>query len=184
MAGASNILVDESGSVKLLDFGTARLVDVSAETALTKTGVFAFTPDYASPEQVRGEACTFASDLYSAGVLLYRLLTGRLPYQITDRSPVAVANVIAQAQPEQAKLDAPLDAIVGKALRRNAADRYQSAAEMDADLALYLEGEPVRARQPRRKFWAAAGAVVAVVSAVWLAYLWRAPNHARALIPF
>ena len=180
----SNILVDESGNVKLLDFGTARLVDVSAETALTKTGVFAFTPDYASPEQVRGEACTFASDLYSAGVLLYRLLTGRLPCQIAGRSPAAVANVIAQAQPESPRLDAPLDAILDKALRKNAAGRYQSAAEMDADLARYLEGERVRARKPRRKFWAAAGAVVAAVAAVWLAYLWRAPNHARELIPF
>ena len=180
----SNILVDESGNVKLLDFGTARLVDVSAETALTKTGVFAFTPEYASPEQVRGEPITFASDLYSAGVLLYRLLTGRLPHQITDRSPAAVANAIVQAPPEPPRLDAPLDAILDKALRKNAAGRYQSAAEMDADLARYLEGEPVRARKPRRKFWAAAGAVVGVVAAVWLTYLWRTPNHGRELIPF
>jgi serine/threonine-protein kinase len=67
----ANMMVDDAGNVKLLDFGTARLVDVTAETALTKTGVFAFTPEYASPEQVRGERVAVASDLYSAGVLLY-----------------------------------------------------------------------------------------------------------------
>src|SRR5580700_9421806 len=96
----TNILVDDSGNVKLLDFGTARLVDATAEAALTKTGVFAFTPEYASPEQVRGEPVAAASDLYSAGVLLYRLLTGRLPYQITDPSPAGVAKVIGGEQPE------------------------------------------------------------------------------------
>ena len=130
----SNILVDESGNVKLLDFGTARLVDVTAETALTKTGVFAFTPEYASPEQVRGEPVAVASDLYSAGVLLYRLLTGRLPYRIADPSPAGVASAIAHTQPEPSRLDAPLDAILSKALSKDAAGRYQSATEMDADL--------------------------------------------------
>ena len=139
-----------SGNVKLLDFGTARLVDATAEAALTKTGVFAFTPEYASPEQVRGEPVAVASDLYSAGVLLYRLLTGRLPYRIADPSPAAVANVIARAQPEPPRLDAPLDAILAKALRKDAPGRYQSATEIDADLARYLEGRRVRARKPRK----------------------------------
>src|ERR1700691_4996889 len=158
----SNILVDDAGNVKLLDFGTARLVDATAEAALTKTGVFAFTPEYASPEQVRGEPVSMASDLYSAGVLLYRLLAGRLPYQITDPSPAGVANVISHAQPDPPRLDAPVDAILSKALRKDAADRYQSAEEMDADLARYLEGQRVRARKPRRRAWAvAAGALLA-----------------------
>ena len=88
----SNILVDDSGRVKLLDFGTARLVDATAEAALTQTGVFAFTPEYVSPEHVRGEAVTIASDLYSTGVLLYRVITGHLPYRIVNRSPGGVAN--------------------------------------------------------------------------------------------
>src|ERR1017187_7387140 len=181
----SNILVDEAGNVKLLDFGTARLVDATAETALTKTGAFAFTPDYASPEQVRGQPVTVASDLYSAGVLLYRLLTGRLPYRITDPSPRGVANLIAHAQLEPPRLDAPLDAILAKALSKNAAGRYQSATEMDADLVRYLEGERVRARKPHKKFWAAAAASLAVGAAVWLlGYVWRAPIRARELIPF
>jgi Tol biopolymer transport system component len=181
----SNILVDESGNVKLLDFGTARLVDATAEAALTKTGVFAFTPDYASPEQVRGEPVTIASDLYSAGVLLYRLLTGRLPYRITDPSPAGVANVIAHAQPEPPRLDAPLDAILAKALRKDAAGRYQSVTEMDADLARYLEGERVRARKPHKKFWAAMAAVLFISAAGLLGVrLLRAPQSAHQLIPF
>jgi len=179
----SNILVDDSGNVKLLDFGTARLVDVTAETALTKTGVFAFTPDYASPEQVRGEPVAVASDLYSAGVLLYRLLTGRLPYRMADQSPAGVAKFIAGTQPDPPRLDTPLDAILSKALRKDAASRYQSATEMDADLARYLEGQRVRARKPRKKFWTTVAAVLAVAAAGisgWRAL--RVPSH--QLIPF
>jgi Tol biopolymer transport system component len=179
----SNILVDDAGNVKLLDFGTARLVDVTVETALTKTGVFAFTPDYASPEQVRGEPVAIASDLYSAGVLLYRLLTGRLPYRIADPSPAGVAKVIAREQPEPSRLNAPLDAILSKALSKDAAARYQSAAEMDADLARYLEGQRVRARKPRHKFWTAIAAVLFVSAAGILGWrVLRAPFH--RLIPF
>jgi Tol biopolymer transport system component len=181
----SNILVDESGNVKLLDFGTARLVDATAETALTKTGVFAFTPDYASPEQVRGEPVTVASDLYSVGVLLYRLLTGRLPYQISDPSPAGVAKVIAHTQVEPPRLDAPLDAILAKALSKNAAGRYRSDAEMDADLVRYLEGQRVRARKPHKKFWAAMTAVLVASAAALLGLrMLRGPQSAHQLIPF
>jgi Tol biopolymer transport system component len=161
----SNILVDDSGNVKLPDFGTARLVDATAEAALTKTGVFAFTPEYASPEQVRGEPVAVASDLYSAGVLLYRLLTGHLPYRIADPSPAGVAKVISAAPPEPSRRGAALDAIVSKALSKDAAARYQSAAEMDADLARYLEGQRVRARKPRKKFWIAVAVVLALAGA-------------------
>ena len=158
----SNILVDDSGSVKLLDFGTARLVDATAEAALTQTGVFAFTPEYVSPEHVRGEVVTIASDLYSTGVLLYRVLTGHLPYRIANRSPGGVANLIAHAQVEPPRLGPSLDAILAKALSKNATDRYQSATEMDADLVRYLEGEPVRStRQSRDR----EGAVAAIIAA-------------------
>jgi serine/threonine protein kinase/Tfp pilus assembly protein PilF len=146
----SNILVDAAGNTKLLDFGTARLVDASGDGAITKTGVFAFTPDFASPEQTLGKPLTVATDIYSAGVLFYRLLTGRPPYRFTDYSAGAVAQTINHTEPESSGLDRPLDAILLKALRKNPGERYSSAAEMDADLARYLEGQPVRARRPRK----------------------------------
>jgi len=180
----SNILVDDAGNVKLLDFGTARLVDATAEAALTKTGVFAFTPDYVSPEQVRGEPVAAASDLYSAGVLLYRLLTGRLPYRMADLSPAGVANVIAHAQPEAPRLNAPVDAILAKALSKDAAGRYRSAAEMDADLVRYLGGERVHARKPHKKFWAAMTAVLLTSAGLLGFRLLRAPEGAGELRPF
>jgi eukaryotic-like serine/threonine-protein kinase len=180
----SNILVDDSGNVKLLDFGTARLVDATAEAALTKTGVFAFTPEYASPEQVRGEPVAVTTDLYSAGVLLYRLLTGRLPYRIADPSPAGVAKVIASAQPEPSKLDAPLDAILSKALSKDAAGRYQSAAEMDADLARYLEGQRVRARKPRKKIWTAIAVVLVIAGGGSFGVAFCCAFTSHELIPF
>ena len=181
----SNILVDESGNVKLLDFGTARLADATAEPALTRTGVFALTPDYASPEQARGEPVTAASDIYSAGVLLYRLLTGRLPYRIAGRSPVSAANAIAHAEPAPSRLEAPLDAILAKALSKDAAARYPSAAEMEADLVRYLQGRPVRARRPLKRAWAVAAAVLALGGAAWwLGSALRGPVPAPALVPF
>ena len=181
----SNILVDESGHVKLLDFGTARLADATAEPALTRTGVFALTPDYASPEQARGEPVTAASDIYSAGVLLYRLLTGRLPYRIAGRSPVSAANAIAHAEPAPSRLEAPLDAILVKAMSKDAAARYPSAAEMEADLVRYLQGRPVRARRPLNRAWAVAAALLALLGAAWwLGSALRAPVPAPALVPF
>jgi hypothetical protein len=181
----SNILVDNSGNVKLLDFGTARLMDATADTAPTKTGVFAFTPEYASPEQVRGEPVAAASDLYSAGVLLYRLLTGRLPYRIADPSPAGVARAISRRRPEPSHLDVPLDAMLAKAMRKDAAGRYQSAAEMDDDLARYLEGGRVRAQKPRARLWAALAAILSVGGATWLLrYPGREPFHTTELGPF
>ena len=179
---ASNILVGDAGQVKLLDFGTARLVDATAEAALTKTGVFAFTPEYASPEQVRGESLTFATDLYSAGVLLFRLLTGRFPYRIADASPAVIAELIARSQPEPSRLDARLDAILSKALIKNPAGRYASAGDMDADLARYLEGQKVRARRPRKKFRMGASVVLILAACAILTY--RATHNAQELVPF
>ena len=181
----SNILVDEAGNVKLLDFGTARLLDSTGEAALTKTGVFAFTPEYASPEQVRGDPLTVASDLYSTGVLLYRLLTGRLPYRISELSRSGIARMVERAQPDRSGLNGPLDAILSKALSKNAAARYPSARDMDADLARYLEGQRVHARKPRRKLWAALAAAMALCACGVLAVrLLRVPQHTAALGPF
>jgi len=184
----SNILVDAGGNAKLLDFGTARLVDATGDAALTKTGMYAFTPDFASPEQAQGKALTFASDIYSAGVLLYRLLTGRPPYVMKDYSAVGVADTISHAEPAPSGLDGPLDAIVATALRKTPEERYGSAAEMDADLKRYLEGEPVRARRPRKfaRMAMAGAAVLACVAAAWLVFhRSAAPGEASiAVLPF
>ena len=187
----SNILVDAAGNARLLDFGTARLVDAGGDSSLTKTGVFAFTPDYASPEQTLAKPLTVATDIYSAGVLLYRLLTGRHPYRFTDCSPSAVAHTINYTEPEASGLDRPLDAILAKALRKNAPERYASAAEMDADLARYLEGQPVRARRPRKLGTIALVAGAMVLSAVAILG-WRfgagrvapRPSASIAVLPF
>ena len=166
----SNILVTGTGQLKLLDFGTSRLVDATAEAAITKTGAFAFTPEYASPEQMLGEPPTAASDLYSAGVLLYRLLTGRLPYPAKEASPAALAKIIARTQPSSSGLEAPLDAILMKALSKAPANRYRSAEQMDADLDRYLEGRHVQARKPHRPIRTAVAATVLMVcaGAIWL----------------
>ena len=187
----SNILVDAAGNAKLLDFGTARLVDASGDSAITKTGVFAFTPDFASPEQTLAKPLTVATDIYSAGVLFYRLLTGRPPYRFTDYSAGAVAQTINHTEPESSGLDRPLDAILLKALRKNPEERYLSAAEMDADLARYLEGRPVRARRPR-KFGPVAvlAGVITVSAAACIAWRFGVPTAASrppasiAVLPF
>ncbi len=184
----SNILVDAQGNAKLLDFGTARLVDASGDTAITKTGVFAFTPECASPEQVQGKTLTFASDIYSAGVLLYRLLTGRPPYHFTDYSPAAIADRISRTDPEPSGLEAPLDAILSTALDKNPEKRYASAAEMDADLARYLDGAPVRAKRHRKspKIAIAATGILLCAVAAWA--LFNRGANARqasiAVLPF
>ncbi len=156
----SNILVDSSGNAKLLDFGTARLVDATGDAAITQTGVFAFTPEYASPEQVTGKTPSYPSDVYSAGVLLYRLLTGRAPYKLACRSPGEIAEMIGRTAPDPAELgDPPLETILSRALRKNPEERYPAVAEMDADLERYLAGEPVHPSRPQRPNWIAIAAL-------------------------
>jgi WD40 repeat protein/predicted Ser/Thr protein kinase len=96
----SNILVTAEGSVKLLDFGVAKLLDGDSGFAAATTIGQLMTPEYASPEQIRGESVTTASDVYSLGIVLYELLTGRYPYRFKDRSLPEMMRVICEEEPE------------------------------------------------------------------------------------
>jgi len=152
-----NILVTAEGTPKLLDFGIAKLLTPPPGSEDTVTGTKLMTPEYASPEQWRGGSITAASDIYSLGVLLYRLLTGRGPYRVGSDLPLELGRVVceedpdapsvAAAPPTRHRLAGDLDAIVLKALRKEPERRYGSAEELSDDIRRHLEGLPVTARK-------------------------------------
>jgi serine/threonine protein kinase/beta-lactam-binding protein with PASTA domain len=142
-----NVMLTPSGDVKVMDFGIARAVS-DASSTMTATAAVVGTAQYLSPEQARGETVDSRSDVYSAGCLLYELLTGRPPF--VGDSPVAVAYQHVRepaTPPSQHDMDIPaaLDAIVMKSLAKRVEDRYQSAAAMRSDIERYLAGRPVQA---------------------------------------
>ena len=143
----SNILVTEDGTVKLLDFGIAKLVDSESgdRTALTVEGGRVFTPQYAAPEQVRGDPLTTATDVYALGVLLYVLLSGQHPTGEGCRTPAESIRAVLETEPQGLHLG-DLDNILNKALRKESGERYQTVAAFAADLERYLRHEPVSAR--------------------------------------
>ena len=154
-----NILVTADGQAKLLDFGIAKLLEpVSGEPAeQTRTGERLLTPEYASPEQIRGEPVTPASDVHALGVLLHRLLTGQRPFRRTARTAYELERAILDEEPTQPsdavtdpaarrRLRGDLDAIVLTALRKDPADRYADAGELASDIDRHLNRLPVRAR--------------------------------------
>ncbi|WP_249424062.1 Stk1 family PASTA domain-containing Ser/Thr kinase [Nocardioides coralli] len=145
-----NVMLTPSGDVKVMDFGIARAIS-DASSTMTQTAAVVGTAQYLSPEQARGETVDSRSDVYSAGCLLYELLTGRPPF--VGDSPVAVAyqHVREPATPPShldSELPEAVDAIVMKALAKRVEDRYQSAAAMRSDIERYLAGRPVHAAPP------------------------------------
>jgi serine/threonine-protein kinase len=169
----SNILVDDESHVRLLDFGIAKLLGDTESPALTQQVGGALTPLYAAPEQIRGEAISTLTDVYSLGMVLHELLTGALPYKVVRARATVVdihqaltrgelprashagiddAAASSRAQASAGKLrtelQGDLDTIVGKALRIAPEERYASAAHLADDLRRWLDHQPIAARRP------------------------------------
>ncbi len=179
-----NMLVNASGEPKLLDFGLAKVLDPTVESDLTLAGMPLLTPTYASPEQVRGEHLTTATDVYSLGVILYELLTGRLPYESKGQTLFQIWTAVCDRTPLPPGINADLDSIVMMALRKEPEKRYWSVEALQADVERYLGGLPVRARHgnafyrmrrfvARRKWAVMAAAAAVLLACLSFAAIWR-----------
>ncbi len=197
----SNILITADGSPKLLDFGIAKILSpggVASQQTMLAGHARALTPDYASPEQVRGEAVTTATDIYSLGAVLYELMCGSRAHRLATRTAPEIERVVCEqpvSKPSREtgveglpadELAGDLDNIILKALEKDPLCRYRTVEEFAGDIRSFLAGRPVSARPhsfwytaskflQRNKLAAAAGAVVvASLAAGALLALWQA----------
>jgi serine/threonine-protein kinase len=153
----SNILIKADGSVRLLDFGIARhLDDIDIPVDQTRTELRLMTPAYAAPEQLRGDAVGVFTDIYALGVILYELLAGRLPFEMSNRTPGQIEQMIVEKEPEKPSAFAlhslgktswaDLDVLCLTAMHKEPNRRYRSVEALIRDIDHYLKGEPLEAR--------------------------------------
>src|SRR5215469_7789251 len=164
----SNILVKPDGSPRLLDFGIAKQMESLGTPAdQTRTGLRLMTPAYAAPEQIRGERVGVQADVYALGIILYRLLAGRLPFDLTTRTPAEAATIVTEQVPAKPSVVtrqtaeaqgadsrnsvsraawADLDVLCLTAMHKDQGRRYQSVEALVRDVDHYLKGEPLEAR--------------------------------------
>lgn len=154
----SNIMVNLAGDPKLLDFGIAKLLETDNSGGGTETQFGMLTPQYASPEQIRGEKVTTISDVYSLGMILHELLTGKLPYITSDKTLAQIIEIVSVGNRSSAALttqgrnrstifpSTDIQQIVNKALQKDPSRRYASVESLSDDLGRYLSGRPILAR--------------------------------------
>ncbi len=196
----SNILVRADGTVKLLDFGIAKQLEQVTEADRTQTGLRLMTPAYAAPEQVRGEAVGVYTDVYALGVVLYELLAGRLPHQLSTKTPGDVERAILAVEPDRLSVAArqgqsgveagraawhDLDVLCATAMHKEPSRRYASVDALIRDIDHFLAGEPLDAQPDsfryrtarfvsrNRRLVAATAAVIVVIAALNVFYAIR-----------
>ncbi len=202
----SNILVTPDGSVKLLDFGIAKQLDsLAGPVDQTKTGLRMMTPAYAAPEQILGEPIGMHTDIYTLGVVLYELLTGGLPFDLSNRTPGEAETVIVEQGPKRPSAAAQeksiskrawadLDVLCLTAMRKEPERRYRTVEALIRDIDHYLGGEPLDARPDTfgyrlskyvRRNWrpvSAAGAAIIVVIGLVVFYTVRLTTARNAAV--